>query len=96
MCVMAMEIVTREDLEQLRLQLLRDFKTILNEAVLSKDTAPEKQWLRSREVRQLLHISPNTLLQWRIAGKLPYTKMGGIHYYSTTAIHQLLEEGWVK
>jgi hypothetical protein len=92
---MALEIVTREDLEQMRLQLLRDFKALLEETTATRDR-PEKEWLRSREVRKLLHISPNTLLQWRIAGKLPYTKVGSIHYYSTTVIQKILEEGGVK
>ena len=82
---MALEVITREDLNDFRILLLKDFKDLL----LSKQQQT-KQWLKSREVRKLLNISPGTLQNLRINGTLTYTKVGGIMYYDTTDIEKLL------
>jgi predicted site-specific integrase-resolvase len=49
-----------------------------------------KPWLRNSEVRKLLNISANTVQRLRIAGKLPSSKVGGIHYYRYEDIEKLL------
>ncbi|WPR73068.1 helix-turn-helix domain-containing protein [Flavobacterium sp. NG2] len=83
---MAIEVITREDLEEFRSLLLNDLKEILQ-------SQPEqtKQWLKSNEVRKLLNISPGTLQNLRINGTISYTKIGGILYYSTADLDKLLE-----
>ena len=53
---MAIEVITREDLNEFRTLLLSDLKEILNSK--SQQT---QQWLKSNEVRKLLNISPGTL-----------------------------------
>jgi len=83
---MGIEIVTKDDLQIFRLQLLEDFRKILDQP----KTNAEKSWLRSSEVRQLLKISPGTLQNLRITGKLNPTKLGGILYYSLNEVHSLL------
>jgi len=82
---MAIEVITREDLNEFRLLLLNDFKE-----VLKTNTQPAKQWLKSKEVRKLLNISPGTLQTLRINKTLSYTKIGGILYYNNTDIEKLL------
>ncbi len=83
---MAIEVITREDLNEFRTLLLDDLKEIL----LGKQEQP-KQWLKSKEVRKLLNISPGTLQNMRINGTLSYTKIGSILYYSNKDIDKLLE-----
>ena len=83
---MAIEVITREDLNEFRTLLLDDLKEIF----LGKQEQP-KQWLKSKEVRKLLNISPGTLQNLRINGTLSYTKIGGIIYYSNKDIDKLLE-----
>jgi hypothetical protein len=83
---MAIEVITREDLNEFRTLLLDDLKEILE----GKQEQP-KQWLKSKEVRKLLNISPGTLQNMRINGTLSYTKIGGIIYYSNKDIDKLLE-----
>lgn len=83
---MAIEVITREDLNEFRIALLNDLK----ELFLVKKEEP-KQWLKSKEVRQLLNISPGTLQNMRINGTLSYTKVGGIIYYSSKDIDKVLE-----
>ena len=82
---MAIEVITREDLNEFRSLLIKDFKDLLN-------SKPEKskKWLKSIEVRNLLNISPGTLQNLRINGTLTYTKIGGTLYYDNADIDKLL------
>jgi len=85
---MAAEIITKEDLEQFKKELFAEL-----ERVLSKEEQPATEWLRSSQVRALLKISPNTLQNLRVSGKLNYTKIGTIFYYNQREILQLLSGG---
>ena len=82
---MKLELITREDLHEFRALLLIDLKEIVNAT-----EKPQKQWLKSNEVRKLLNISPGTLQNLRINGTLTYTKIGGIMYYDNSDIDKLL------
>lgn len=83
---MAVEIITREDLNEFRSLLLTDLKEIFN-----TKSQPQKQWLKSSEVRKLLNISPGTLQNFRINGTLSYTKIGGTIYYAYSELNKILE-----
>ena len=82
---MAVEVITKEDLDQFRNQLLNDFKQLIQ-----ANPNPTKKWLRSNEVRLLLNISHGTLQNLRINGTLTYTKLGGTLYYDSDDIEKLL------
>jgi hypothetical protein len=82
---MAVQIITLEDLNEFRSQLLNDLKEIIQ-----SKPQQTKQWLKSNEVRKLLNISPGTLQNLRINGTLSYTKIGGIMYYNHFDIDKLL------
>ncbi len=83
---MALEIITKEDLEIFRIQLLDDLRQIVQPKQQS-----DREWIKSSEVRSLLKISPGTLQNLRINGTLSFTKIGGIIYYSSNGINQMLE-----
>ena len=85
---MTYEIITQEDLQKFRLQLLDDLTRILSGGVQSQST---KEWLRSSEVRKMLGISHGTLQNLRIKNILPYRKIGGLMYYKHQDILRLLE-----
>ena len=87
---MAVQIITQEDLTEFRLTLLQDLKELL-----TNKSQPEKKWLKSKEVRALLNISPGTLQTLRINGTLTYTKVGGIIYYDQLDIEKLLSKNKV-
>jgi hypothetical protein len=83
---MGLEVITKEDLQEFRIQLLNDLQQLL---------APQegkliKPWLKNAEVRKLLSISSNTIQRLRVAGKLRSTKVGGVHYYRYEDIEKLL------
>ena len=82
---MAIEVITREDLNEFRTLLLNDLKEIFK-----IQPQQNKQWLKSKEVRNLLNISPGTLQTLRINKTLSYTKIGGIIYYDNSDIEKLL------
>lgn len=87
---MAVEIITREDLNEFRTLLLSDLNAMFN-----SKPQQQKQWLKSSEVRKLLNISPGTLQNLRINGSLTYTKVGGIIYYAYGDLMKVLESNKV-
>lgn len=86
---MAVEIVTKEDLQVLRLQLISDIRQLISG--LPKPIE-QNTWLKSEEVIKLLRISASTLQTLRINGTLKYTKIGGLYYYDYQHIQNLLEK----
>jgi hypothetical protein len=84
---MSVEIITKEDLQLFRRQLLEDLQQFLERKQAAR--AP-KQVLKSAEVRRLLQISPATLQTLRVNGTLPYTKIGGTLYYRYEDIEGLI------
>ena len=83
---MHVELITREDLRQFKTELLEELK-----AVVSKTTySPHSKWFKSAQVRELLKISPGTLLNLRVAGHLRYSKVGGSFYYQYEDIERML------
>ena len=83
---MALEIVTKDDLQEFKNDLLQELKTLL----LPKSNN-HKQWLRSEDVKTLLKISSGTLQNMRINGTLRYSKVGGTLYYNYEDIEKLLQ-----
>jgi hypothetical protein len=81
------DIVTKDDLELFKLDLIREIT-----ALLKPRANDPKQWLRSVEVRKLLHISAGTLQNFRVNGTLTFTKVGGIFYYKYDDILKVLEK----
>ena len=82
---MAIAIITKEDLQQFKIELLESIEKLLQ----GKKTE-EKLWLRTSEVRKLLNISAGTLQNLRINGTLSYSKIGGVLFYNKKDIEKLL------
>ena len=82
---MAIAIITKEDLQQFKIELLESIEKLLQ----GKKTE-EKLWLRTSEVRKLLNISSGTLQNLRINGTLRYSKIGGVLFYNYKDIEKLL------
>ncbi|MBA2500226.1 MAG: helix-turn-helix domain-containing protein [Chitinophagaceae bacterium] len=83
---MAIEVVTKEDLQQFRVQLINDIKQLIS----PQETVVDKQWLKNSEVKKILNVSSNTIQRLRIAGKLRSSKIGGVHYYRYADIEKML------
>ena len=85
---MSVEVLTKEDLQQFRQDLLNDIKSLLD-----KNNPQVKEWLKPAEVRKLLKISAGTLLTLRATGKLQYSRLGGTYYYRYQDIQSMLAKG---
>lgn len=86
---MAANIITIEDLQNFKKELLEEIKKLLAERSQSTST---RKWLKSHEVRRLLTISPGTLQHLRVNGTLPFTKIGGVIYYDNDDIQKMLND----
>lgn len=83
---MSVEIITREDLQAFRIQLVDDIKKMLSAIQPSKD---KPEWIKSGEVRKILKISAGTLQNLRITDKLHPVKISGSWYYDLAEINTL-------
>lgn len=83
--VYASQLLTVNDLYLFKKQLLVALKNQTNN--------PAKKWLKSHEVRRLLKISPGTLQTLKANGTIPYTKIGGVHFFDHEDIQRVLESG---
>ena len=88
---MPTSIITTDDLREFRLELLEDIKELL----YKQATGKIKKYLKSSEVMELLQISPGTLQNLRINGTLPYTKIGGIIFYDSEEIQDVMVQNRV-
>ncbi len=86
---MKVELITREDLENFKKELLQEIRR--NTPHLGKPGQEPKEWLKSYEVRKLLGISAGTLQNLRLNETLPYTKIGGLMYYRYEDIRKLMD-----
>jgi hypothetical protein len=85
---MAANIVTLEDLQSFKEELLTEIQKLLTK----RQTTPARKWLKSHEVRRLLTLSPGTLQNLRVNGMLPFTKIGGVIFYDYDDIQKMIEE----
>ncbi|WP_254070845.1 helix-turn-helix domain-containing protein [Pedobacter sp. L105] len=81
------ELITKEDLQEFKGELLKDIKLLL-----SPGMGESKKWFKSSEVRKMLGISPGTLQNLRVNGTLRYTKVGGTMFYKIEDIQKMLEK----
>ena len=84
----ALDLITKEDLEQFKTELFRELQKRDTSPATSQ---PAKKCLKSAEVRKLLNISAGTLQNLRINGTITYTKAGSLLYYNQDDITRLLE-----
>ena len=84
---MNVELLTKDDLQAFRAQLLADLKVMLS---LRPAALPTRPWLKNKDVMKLLNISANTVQRLRISGRLKSSKVGGAHYYRYEDVEELL------
>lgn len=87
-----MEIITKKDLDLLRINLTEDIEKIIDLKLSSTKEMIEFDWLKSRVIRKLMSISPATLQNLRITGKIRYKKIMGSYYYNKNDLRKLFED----
>lgn len=85
---MAVNILTKEDLQQFKLELLSDItKLFINQV------PQQKKWLKSHEVREMLGISRGTLQNLKDNGTLHPSLVGGLLFYDYDEIRKIMSKG---
>ncbi|MVZ67448.1 helix-turn-helix domain-containing protein [Sphingobacterium sp. DK4209] len=83
------QLVTLEDLEGLKLELLDSMEKLIRAKFRDHKV---KRWMKSAEVRKLLGFSPGKLQSIRQSGILPYTQIGGNIYYDPEDLAKLFND----
>ena len=89
---MPAQILTTDDLREFKVELIDEIGKLLRQNGIQ----PVKKWLKSREVRKLLNISPGTLQTMRVNGTLTLSKIGGVIYYEYDDIQKMIEDNKKK
>ena len=87
---MPAQILTTDDLREFKLELLKEFKNLLQQINQKPHDFNQKKFLKSSEVAELLDISLNTLYQFRINRQLPFTKIGGTIFFERDDIDAMM------
>ena len=82
------QLVTLADLEKFKEQMLSEIRKLLAGGGIQQS----KQWLKSREVRKLLDVSPGKLHAMRVSRQLSFMRIGGVIYYDMTDIEKMFEK----
>lgn len=93
---MAAQIVTVEDLELFKNELITELKEIIETNSTPKEEKLSRVWLKSHQVQRLLGISPATLQNLRINGTVPFSKVGGVIFYPEEGIQKVLTDNLRK
>lgn len=84
--------ITKEDLQQFGSLLIDTVRKIIAGAKGEGKETTDPEWLKSRAVRKLLDISPGTLQNLRVTGKVRFKKVLGSYYYSKEDLMRLFDE----
>jgi len=86
---MSAEVITKEDLQIFRIQLLDDIKRLLP-SIQAK--VENNEWIKSKEARRILKASPGTLQNLRVSGQLHPVKISGSWRYNLDEVNALFNK----
>lgn len=84
--------VTKEDLRQFGMLLVSTIRKIIEGSKPEDKDHIEVEWLKARVVRKMLDISPASLQNLRITGKVKFKKVLGSYYYNRSDIMGLFQD----
>jgi len=84
--------ITKEDLHQFGLLMMDNMRQLLQMVKQQDGVGIQPEWLKSRMVRKMLDISPGTLQNLRITGKVRFKKVLGSYYYNKEDLTNLFNE----
>jgi len=85
------EGITKDDLRRFGMLLLDSIKKLVDTSVNDKEEI-HPEWLKSRVVRKIMDMSPNSLQSLRISGKVRYKKIMGSYYYNKADLQMLFSD----
>ena len=88
---MKIAILTIDEILEFHNRLVKELTELFNN--VKRD---EKHWIKTADVRKLLGCSSKTIQNYRSNGILPFTKLGGTHYYDKGEVLKLLDDNLMK
>jgi predicted DNA-binding transcriptional regulator AlpA len=89
---MSATILTVEDLQKFKSELFAELKQLYP----SQQQPLATQWLKSYQVIKMLGISRGTLNTMNQNGTLNPTQLGGLLFYDSNEIHQLMQKNKLR
>ena len=86
------DTVTKDDLRQFGLLLINDIRNIIEKTETNEKDTIDPEWLKSRVVRKLMDMSPGSLQNLRVTGKVRFKKVLGSYYYNKSDLKKLFSE----
>lgn len=86
------DIITKQDLLEFEKRIQQKLESILS----SNSGFPKKQWLRNKDLKEMLGLSDGTIQNLRVNGTLKYTKLGGLYFYRLSDVEEILEKNFKK
>jgi len=85
--------ITKEDLHQFGLLLTNILREEMRKIQIPAPHAePLQDWIKTSKVRKLLDMSPGTVQNLRIDGKVRCKKIMGTYYYNLGDLEKLFKE----
>jgi DNA-directed RNA polymerase subunit F len=86
------EVVTKEDLRQFGVLMMNNFREAIQDIKAIRKDGIQLEWLKSKGVRKILDMSPGSLQNLRITGKIRFKKVLGSYYYNKSDIEKLFND----
>lgn len=84
--------ISKEDLRQFGLLLMDNLRQMMQKVLPEDKQNAQPEWLKSRAVRKLMDVSPGTLQNLRVTGKVRFKKVMGSYYYNKADLDKLFKE----
>lgn len=85
------EYITKEDLRRFGIEMLDGIRKLQIEKAVAEKEELEPQWIKSRKARKLLDMSPGSLQNLRVTGKVRNKKVLGSYYYNKSDLLGLFD-----
>lgn len=86
------EKLTKNDLHQFGDFLLGKIRIMIEQEKVKEEKGITLHWLKGRMVRKILDISPGSLQNLRITGKVRFRKVLGSYYYNKADVDNLFND----
>jgi hypothetical protein len=86
------DMVTKEDLRQFGLELLGNINTLITQMKEVQGEIVEQEWIKSKQVRLLMNMSPGSVQNLRVTQKVRFKKILGSYYYNKVDLLKLFTD----
>jgi hypothetical protein len=86
------DVVTKEDLRQFGLELLGNIENLITQTKEGHSDVTEQEWIKSRQVRKLMNMSPGSVQNLRVTEMVRFKKIVGSYYYNKADLLKLFTD----